>query len=132
MQPTTDICLVPSRSVGFQTKLINLEPFRATGIELIASGGTAGRHVGHERASIVRPLQRQSVGYLYCGKKEKRRTLEVPSPPTHWTVKTLPGFAGTTSSAFWALRPQVRSGLLDPLTGPMSEMSRIGLGPVQM
>lgn len=52
-----------------------------------------------------------------------------PAPPDHWKVTLLPGLAGTTISASAALRPQKRSLLDAPLTGLMSEMRRIGLGP---
>lgn len=52
-----------------------------------------------------------------------------PAPPDHWNSTELPGLAGTTSSASCAFRPQLRSGLDAPLTGLMSEIRRIGLGP---
>lgn len=52
-----------------------------------------------------------------------------PEPPAHWMEKTLPGFAGTTIAAFCALRPQTISGLVEPLTGPLLAIVRMGLGP---
>lgn len=80
----------------------------------------------------MRPLSVTKLNHPVVGESEqKRRTFEVPSPPDHCTENTLPGFAGTTSSAFCALRPQMRSGLDDPFTGPMSDTRRMGLGPIK-
>ncbi len=40
---------------------------------------------------------------------------------------TEPGLADTTMVANWAFKPQFNDGLLEPFTGPISDVWRMGL-----
>ena len=62
---TLTICLTlhPAAAARELTRLINLEPLGLARVELVARGARAFRHVGHDRAGVMRPLMELHVSH---------------------------------------------------------------------
>jgi hypothetical protein len=120
----TELSLYPC-TIGVLADLVDLEPFRCGGVELIAGRRAAGGQVGEQRAGVMWPLRRQHVYYHIAKVSSEIRTLV--SPSDHRTSILLPGLALAIKADGTALKPQLVSGLVAPFTGLMSLIWRMTL-----